>query len=85
MEGKYNSLREHPHLGARLRQRTSPAEAALALQAILRRDTLEPAARLEVFAEIAEHFRAKVPFPAEITTALADEQYVRNVVDVLYS
>ena len=85
LEGKYNSLREHPHLGARLRQRTSPAEAALALQAILRRDTLEPAARLEVFAEIAEHFRAKVPFPAEITTALADEQYVRNVVDVLYS
>ena len=85
LEGKYNSLRDHPHLGARLRQRTSPAEAALALQAILRRDTLEPAARLELFAEIADHFRSKVPFPAETTATLAAEQYVRNVVDVLYS
>ena len=40
MAGKYNSLRQYPHLAARLRQRISPAEAALALQALVsRKDT----------------------------------------------
>ncbi|MBI5395556.1 MAG: RDD family protein, partial [Verrucomicrobia bacterium] len=38
MAGKFNSLREHPHLCARLRQRVSPGEAAVALQALLRRE-----------------------------------------------
>jgi hypothetical protein len=33
---------------------------------------------------LAEHFQAKVAFPAEATAGLADEQYMRNVVDVLY-
>lgn len=84
MAGKYNSLRDHPHLEARLRQRVSAGEAAIALQAILRRDLLDPAARVELFAAIAEHFRAKVQFPSEVTDGIADEQYVRNVVDSLY-
>ncbi len=34
--GKFNSLRQYPHLAARLRQRVSPAEVATALQAIIR-------------------------------------------------
>ncbi|MFZ4681609.1 MAG: RDD family protein [Terrimicrobiaceae bacterium] len=84
LAGRYNSLRQHPHLGARLRQHTEPAEASLALQALLRRDDFDPSARLELFADLARHFRAKVTFPAEATDGISDEQYVRNVVDILY-
>ena len=84
LSGKYNSLREYPHLEARLRQRVSAAEAGLALQALLRRDQLEPQARVELFSDIADHFRCKAEFPAEATDGITDEQYVRNVVDVLY-
>jgi uncharacterized RDD family membrane protein YckC len=82
--GKFNSLRQFPHLAARLRQRVSPAEAALALQALLRREPFQPAARVELFTELAAHFRAKVPFPAEALDGITDEQYLRNVVDVVY-
>jgi uncharacterized RDD family membrane protein YckC len=81
---KYNSLRSYPHLEARLRQRVSPAEAALALHALARRDGLEPGDRLLLFRDIAHHFRAKVAFPPEAVRDLADEQYVHNVVDLLY-
>ena len=84
MAGKFNSLRAYPHLEARLRQRVSPREAALALQALVRRDLLEPQARVELFEELAAHFRAKVQFPAEAIEGIGDEQFVRNVVDSLY-
>jgi len=84
LAGKYNSLREHPHLEARLRQRVSPAEAAVAMRALLRREGLDPRARVELFGELAEHFRAVVTFPPEAVEGMPDEQYVRNVVDVLY-
>lgn len=84
MAGKFNSLREHPHLEARLRQRVSPAEAAVALAAVLRSDLLSPLERVELFTEIAGYFREKAAFPSETTDGLSDEQYVRNVVDVLY-
>jgi len=84
LAGKYNSLRQYPHLAARLRQRVLPAEAALALQALLRRDQFEPVARVELFAELANHFRATVEFPPEASEGITDEQYLRNVVDVLY-
>ena len=84
LAGKYNSLRSYPHLAARLRQRVTPAEAAIALQAVMRRDTFEPVARVELFEELAVHFRAKAEFPPEATDGLADEQFLRNVVDVIY-
>jgi len=84
LAGKYNSLRQYPHLGARLRQRVLPTEAALAVQALLRRDEFEPVARIELFAELARHFRARVEFPTEATDGITDEQYLRNVVDLLY-
>jgi uncharacterized RDD family membrane protein YckC len=84
MGGKYNSLRDYPHLEARLRQRVSPAEAAIALQALLRRDGFDAPERVILFQEVAAHFRAKVAFPAEALEGITDEQYVRNVVDVLY-
>ena len=84
LAGKFNSLRQFPHLVARLRQNASPVEAGIALQTLLRRDEFEPIARVEIFNDLASHFRAKVEFPPEATDGVADEQYLRNVVDVLY-
>jgi hypothetical protein len=84
LSGKFNSLRQHPHLAARLRQRVSPGEAATALQALMRRDEFDPSARVALFGQLAQHFQAKVAFPHEAIDGLADEQYIRNVVDVIY-
>ena len=84
LAGKFNSLRQHPHLEARLRQRVSPDEARLALQALVRRDELDPAARVTLFSELAEHFKSLVAFPPETIEAMPDEQYIRNVVDILF-
>ncbi len=84
LAGKYNSLRGHAHLEARLRQRVTTDEAALALRALLRRDGLDPVARVGLFGAIAGHFRSLVDFPAETTESLTDEQYVRNVVDIVF-
>ena len=84
LAGKFNSLRAYPHLAARLRQHASPLDARIALQALLRRDEFISAARIELFAELAEHFRGLAGFPAEATDGLSDEQYVRNVVDLLF-
>lgn len=84
MGGKYNSLRSHPHLEARLRQRVTPRDASVALQAIIRRDSLLPDARVELFEDLAKHFKSLVEFPQEATDGVTDEQYVRNVVDVIF-
>ena len=84
LAGKFNSLRQFPHLAARLRQNVSPAEADIALQALMRREEFDPVARVELFGDLAAHFRAKVEFPPEATDGVADEQYLRNVVDVIY-
>jgi uncharacterized RDD family membrane protein YckC len=82
--GKYNSFRDYPHLSARLRQRLSPEEAGIALNAILRRESLAPASRLHLFEQIASHLKNVVEFPQEAAEGLTDEQYVRNVVDILF-
>ena len=84
LAGKFNSLRQYPHLAARLRQSVSPVEAAVALQALIRREEFEPAERIALFAELTAHFRARTVFPPEARDGIADEQYLRNVVDVLY-
>jgi len=84
LSGKYNSLREYPLLAARLRQHVSPAEAKIALQALVRRNELDPEPRVGLFREVSSHFRTKVSFPEEATHGITDEQYIRNVVDILY-
>ncbi|MCE9610209.1 MAG: RDD family protein [Chthoniobacter sp.] len=84
LAGKFNSFRQFPHLEARLRQRATPEEARLALQALVRRDDLEPDARVRLFADLAEHFKTLTNFPPEATDAMPDEQYIRNVVDILF-
>lgn len=81
---KYNSLRDYPHLEARLRQTITPEEAALALDSVRRADILDPDARIRVFDELAGYFKGIVEFPAEATDFMGSEQYVRNVVDVIY-
>lgn len=81
---KYNSLREHPPAVARLRQAISPAEARTAWAALARRDQLDPDARVRLFAELAAYFVAAAGLPAEAVEGVSHEQFVRNVVDVLY-
>lgn len=81
---RYNSLREHPWIEARLRQRTTPEEATLLVRSLLRRDTLDPGARVTYFADLAKHFQQKTKLPEETTHAIPDEQFIRNLVDSLY-
>ena len=83
-KSRFNSLAQYPHLAGRLRQRVSPQLANVALQALLRRDQFDPDARLELFSELAAHFRSCVEFPAEAVEQLSDEPYVRDVVEILF-
>jgi len=84
LEGKYNSFRQYPHLEARLRHQVSPAEAQVALQALVRRDEFEPRARVQLFQSIVMYFNTIVTFPQEATEGISNEQYIRNLVDALY-
>ncbi len=47
-------------------------------------DRVIPRARVELFRDIAFHFKDKVHFPEEAVEGISDEQYVRNVVDSIY-
>lgn len=82
---RINSLKSFRTLGARLRQKVSPAMARLLLEALKRRDHLDPQARLALFAEMAGSLRAMVTFPEEATEHLTEEQYLWNVVEILYA
>jgi uncharacterized RDD family membrane protein YckC len=82
---RHNSLAAERHLAARLRQKSAPEAAGLALEALLRRDNLEPASRLALFRELAGYFRGLVSYPPETVEQLSDEQYVRDVVEILYA
>jgi uncharacterized RDD family membrane protein YckC len=82
---KYNSLREYPHLAARLRQKIAGPDAAIAVRALMRRNELDAAARVELFGELAAHFRTLVRFPAEAVEGMSDERFVRNVVEIVYA
>lgn len=84
MSGQFNSFLLHPHLAARLRKTADPAAVRIALQALLRRNELTPAARLELFERLASSFQNDLEFPEEITAGLTPEQYVRNIVDIIY-
>jgi uncharacterized RDD family membrane protein YckC len=81
---KYNSLREYPRHTVRLRRMISGEEASIALRAVLRRDEMAPEERRELFGELAEYFRSRVPFPPEASEGISDESYVRNVLDIVY-
>jgi len=80
---RFNSLRRHPAAVARLRQALTPAEARLAYRALIRRDEMDPAERVRLFADLASHIQEQVRLPAEATDNLSPEAFVRNAVDVL--
>ncbi len=82
---KFNSLRNYPHLVARLRQHITPLEAEIGLQAILRRNEFKDKASLELFNQLAGFYLSRSPFPEEAKVGLTSEQLVRNVVDVIYN
>ena len=82
---KYNSLRDHPPVVARLRRAVGPREARAAWQALLRRERFAPEARLRLFRELADYFKTLTPFPEAVTEGLSDEQLVANVVEVLFT
>ncbi len=82
--GHWNSLRAHPRLEARLRQAVTPEEASLLFQALSRRDTIEPAARLSLYRELASDIRARVALPPELAEDWADETFLRDVLETLF-
>jgi uncharacterized RDD family membrane protein YckC len=81
---KYNSLRAHAPVVARLRQAVTPAVARAAWTALARRDQFDADARVRLFAELAVTFRSLATVPPDAVEGVSDEQFVRNVVDVLY-
>jgi uncharacterized RDD family membrane protein YckC len=81
---KYNSLRDYPHLEARLRQTVTPEEAALLLDSLRRARILDNEAKIKIFDDLAAHLQRIVEFPPEATEMIGSEQYVRNVVDIIY-
>ncbi len=81
---QYNSLREYAYISARLRQLTAPDEALLAANAILRRAQLEPDARLQLFKALRAYFERKARYPEDVTQGMSDEQYLRNIADILF-
>lgn len=81
---QYNSLRDYVYVSARLRQLTSPDEALLIANSILRRDELEPASRLKVFSALREYFESKARYPEALTLGMSDEQYLHNIADILF-
>ena len=84
IRGRFNSLLSYPHLAARLRHLASPQAAGIGLVALTRRDALDAPARVVLFGEIAGHYRGLVEFPPEAAEQSSDEQYVRNVVEILF-
>lgn len=84
LSGKYNSLRTHSLAASRLRQRVSPREAHVAVSALLRRNDFTPEARVDLFRDLAAHFRSLATFPEEVTEGLSDEQYIRGVMELLH-
>lgn len=85
LQKRTNSLRKFPLQAARLRQEIDIEQASLILQALERRDKLEEGSRIQLFREMAGDIRERSPFPHEAIVNLSDEQFLRNVLDILYS
>lgn len=80
---RWNSLLDYPHFAAVLRQRSAPALVDIALQAVARRDELSPEAQVQVFSELGAKFRSITRIPEDVTATLTDEQFVRNVLQIV--
>jgi uncharacterized RDD family membrane protein YckC len=84
VRGRYNSFLRHQLLCARMRKSSPPEAGAVAVEALMRRDSLDDRARVRLFDELAAYFNSLVVFPASDTEPITSEQYVRNVVEILY-
>ncbi len=82
---KFNSLKEQPVVCSKIHKHVSPREASIALNALVRRREIEPDERVVLFKELANHFLKTLPFTKEVAETISDEQYIRNIVDILYS
>lgn len=47
-------------------------------------EQFDPLAKVALFAEMVAHFKGKVAFPEEAVAGVSDEQYVRDIVDVVF-
>jgi uncharacterized RDD family membrane protein YckC len=81
---KYNSLRDYPLEAARLRDKISPEESALLLDALRRRNQLNPKERYHVYADLAAYFKQKIKLPESILDGMSDEKFLRNLIDIVY-
>lgn len=82
---KFNSLKEQPVICLKIHKYISPREASIALNALVRRGEINPDERITLFDELATYFHKKLPFTKEFTGTISNEQYIRNIVDVLYN
>lgn len=82
---RYNSFRDHPRLEALIRKQMTPEQAAIALNALQRRDEMDASARVQLFAQLAKVLRGLVKFPEDVIASISDEQFVRNCIDTFYS
>ena len=82
---RYNSLLAWPQLAARLRSTAAPEAVSIAVRAIAQRDGFDPAARVELFRELAGYFHSLARFPDSAIEGLTDEQFVRSALRVIYS
>lgn len=82
---KYNSLAQHPVLASRLRQSMSAPETRLVALALARREILEPASRVALYARMASRFRERVPYPPGELDTVPDEVYLGNLLEVVAS
>jgi uncharacterized RDD family membrane protein YckC len=81
---RYNSLAAWPNHAARLRSLASAEAVGMTVRALAHRDSYDPAARIDLFGELAAYFRALVPFPESALEGLTDEQYLASVLRVIY-
>jgi uncharacterized RDD family membrane protein YckC len=81
---KYNSFRDDPLIVSRLRQKLGNEEISLILRALTRRARLEPLARVALYRELAEYVKSRVSFSDESLLGQSDEQFLRNVADILF-
>ena len=81
---KYNSLRDYHIEAARMRDKISPEESNLLIEALRRRNQLNPKDRYHVYAELAEYFKQKVKFPESALDGMSDEKFLKNITDILY-
>ena len=81
---KYNSLHDFPLECARLREAIKPNESQVLLDALIRRETLFADARYEIYSELAKVVKSKVELPQEAIDGVSDENFLRNVIDILY-